>query len=122
MPRPKKSRWIACQPGVSFFKPQGVPMRMLEQVDLEMDELEAMRLADCEGLNQEEAAKRMNISRATFGRIVAQGRQKIADALVHGKAIRIQGGNVEFQPPEMPADWRRGRHRHGKGSCHRFEG
>jgi len=102
MPRPKKSRWISCHPGVSFFKPQGIPLRMLNQVCLEMDELEAMRLADLESLSHEDAAQRMNVSRATFGRIVALGRKKVADALVHGKAIRIEGGEVELRPPPPP--------------------
>ena len=115
MPRPKKCRWISSRPGVSFFKPQGVPLRMLNQVFLGIDELEAMRLADWEDLSQEEAAQRMNVSRATFGRIVAQGRKKVTDALVHGKAIRIEGGKVELRPPVPPFGWRRGPHRHGKG-------
>lgn len=99
MPRPKKSRWVAVSPDISFFKPQGIPLRILQQVELGVDELEALRLADWEGLGQEEAARRMNISRATFGRVVAQGRKKVADALVHGKAIHIEGGNIEFRPP-----------------------
>jgi predicted DNA-binding protein (UPF0251 family) len=115
MPRPKKFRWVARSPGVSYFKPQGIPLRMLEHVSLGVDELEAMRLADSEGLNQEEAAQRMNVSRATFGRIVAQGRSKVADALVHGKAIRIQGGQVEIRPPFDDFRGRRGPHGNGKG-------
>ena len=118
MPRPKKSRWIAHQPGVSFFKPQGIPLRMLEQVYLEVDELEAMRLADLQGLSQEEAAQQMNVSRATFGRIVAGGRKKIADALVHGKAIRIEGGQIEFRPPMPPGDWYPRGRRRGRGPWH----
>ena len=115
MPRPKKCRWISVNPGASFFKPQGIPLRLLDQVDLEMDELESMRLADLESLSQEEAANRMNVSRATFGRIVAQARHKIADALVHGKAIRIEGGTVEMRPPMMQHGRRRGPHGFGKG-------
>ncbi len=97
MPRPKKSRWISAEPGSSYFKPQGVPMRMLEQVSLGVDELEAIRLADLESLSQKEGAERMNISRATFGRIATAGRKKVADALFHGKAIRIEGGVVELR-------------------------
>jgi predicted DNA-binding protein (UPF0251 family) len=100
-------------PGSLFFKPQDVPLRMLDQVSLGMDELEAIRLADLESLSQEEAAACMNIPRATFVRIVAQGRRKIADVLVHGKAIRIEGGEVEFHPPIPP--YRRGRGSHGQG-------
>lgn len=114
MPRPKKCRWISSHPGFSYFKPQGVPLRMLSQVCLEMDELEAIRLADLECLSQEEGAERMNVSRATFGRIVADGRKKVADALVHGKAIRIEGGEVQLRPPMPPFGWGRGPHRHGR--------
>ena len=115
MPRPKKSRWISNHPGVSFFKPQGIPLRVLSQVCLGMDELEAIRLADLESMSQEEAARRMNVSRATFGRIVSQGRNKIADALVHGKAIRIEGGEVELRPRACKFVGPGGQHRHGKG-------
>jgi predicted DNA-binding protein (UPF0251 family) len=115
MPRPEKFRWVSHPPGVSFFKPHGVPLRTLEQVCLGMDELEALRLADLENLNQEDAARQMNVSRATFGRIVARARQKTSDALVHGKSILIQGGHVRMRPvpPEYPPG--RGRHRHGRG-------
>jgi predicted DNA-binding protein (UPF0251 family) len=115
MPRPKKCRWISFHPGVSYFKPQGVPLMMLDQVYLAMDELEAMRLADIESLSQEEAAQRMNVSRATFGRIVAHGRKKVAEALVNGKAIRIEGGQVELRPSGPPFYGPRGPHGRGKG-------
>ena len=98
MPRPKKMRWISGSPGVTYFKPQGVPLRLLNCVCLEIDELEALRLADYESLSQEEGAERMNVSRATFGRIVAKARQKVADALTHGKAIQIEGGEVTIHP------------------------
>ena len=115
MPRPKKMRWITGQPGVTYFKPQGVPLRMLNQVRLEMDELEALRLSDFEGLSQEIGAERMNVSRATFGRIVAGAHQKVADALIHGKAIQIEGGTVTMHPEfECPGRWH-GRHGRGWG-------
>ncbi len=90
MPRPKKMRCVGHWPDVTFFKPQGVPLRFLEKVFLELDELEALRLADFEGLSQEQAAERMGISRPTFGRIVEAARRKSTDALIHGKAILIQ--------------------------------
>lgn len=115
MPRPKKSRWIAAEPGVSYFKPQGVPMRMLQQVSLGVDELEAIRLADMESLSHEEGARRMNVSRATFGRIVSEGRRKVAEALFVGKAIRIEGGEVELRPHPHGFGHRRGPHGHGRG-------
>ncbi|MBN2030231.1 DUF134 domain-containing protein [bacterium] len=115
MPRPKKLRWISGHPGVSYFKPQGVPLRFLSQVRLEVDELEALKLADLEGLSQEEAADQMNVSRATFGRIVEEARRKVADALVHGKAIQIEGGEVTLHPDFMPGQ---GFRHHGRGRRH----
>jgi predicted DNA-binding protein (UPF0251 family) len=115
MPRPKKMRWITGPPGVTYFKPQGVPLRMLDQVCLEMDELEALRLSDFEGLSQEIGAERMNVSRATFGRIVARAHQKVADALIHGKSIQIEGGTVTMHPdPRFRGRWG-GPHRRGHG-------
>jgi len=116
MPRPEKCRWIGNEIEFDFFKPIGVPLRELEQVDLAHDELEAVRLADFENLKQEEAAERMNISRPTFSRIIARAHSKIADALVNGKAIRISGGTVKFHPGMGPCRGGRGRKRwrHGQ--------
>lgn len=108
MPRPRKMRWIHAQPGATIFKPKGIPMLMLEQVDLEMDEVEALRLADLENLSQENAAEAMQVSRATFGRIVARARQKTADALIHGKVIRIIGDDAEN--PQISGDFPPGGH------------
>jgi predicted DNA-binding protein (UPF0251 family) len=93
MPRPRRFRWVRAQPSSTYFKPRGVPLAALEEAVLTVDEHEAIRLADLEGLQQEEAAERMNVSRATFGRIVASARRKIADALVNAKAIRVEGGD-----------------------------
>ncbi len=90
MPRHKRCRSVAVSPVVTFFKPRGVPMVQLEQVVLELDEVEAMRLADFEGRYHEEAAKLMGVSRQTFGRIIEKARQKVADALLHGKAVAIR--------------------------------
>jgi predicted DNA-binding protein (UPF0251 family) len=92
MPRPRRFRWVKAQPSVTYFKPRGIPLAALEEAVLTVDEHEAIRLADLEGLHQEEAAERMNISRATFGRIVDSARRKIADALINAKAIKIEGG------------------------------
>jgi predicted DNA-binding protein (UPF0251 family) len=78
------------------FKPAGVPCRKLEEIILTVDELEAMRLADLEGLYQEQAAERMKISRQTFARIVEAARRKVAQALVEAKAIRIEGGVIQM--------------------------
>lgn len=94
MPRPYCCRRIAGQPAASIFKPVGVPMRMLEEVVMTLDEFEAIRLADLDGLYQESAAAQMEVSRPTFSRITASAHRKLADALVHGKALRIEGGPV----------------------------
>ncbi|MFA5088609.1 MAG: DUF134 domain-containing protein [Candidatus Omnitrophota bacterium] len=90
--RPKKTRWVKCAPGERCFRPQCKPLSKLEGVYLTLDEFEAIRLIDVEGLLQEEAAKRIHISRPTFTRILASARKKIGDALVNIKAIRIEGG------------------------------
>jgi len=97
MPRKKCIRHISSQPNVKYYKPFGIPMRMLSEVIINLDEFEAIRLADFKGLYQEEAAKKMNISRQTFGRIVESAHKKIADAIINGKAIKIEGGNIEIK-------------------------
>ena len=89
MPRNKCKRHIGYIPGVTYYKPAGVPRRELEEVILEADEVEAMRLANLEGLYQEKAAERMGISRQTFGRIITSANRKIAEGLINGKSIRI---------------------------------
>jgi predicted DNA-binding protein (UPF0251 family) len=83
---------------VTFFKPAGIPLRVLEEVRLTVEEAEAIRLKDMEGLEQEEGAEKMSISRPTFQRILSSARQKVAHALLNGKAIRIEGGNFEISP------------------------
>jgi predicted DNA-binding protein (UPF0251 family) len=86
---------VKIDPEISYFKPRGVPMINLEQVQLTVDELESLRLADFLGMSHENAGKQMGVSRATFGRIVEQARRAVADALIHGKAINVEGGNYE---------------------------
>ncbi|UQZ91005.1 hypothetical protein C4J81_17990 [Deltaproteobacteria bacterium Smac51] len=102
MPRPKHDRHVATAPTVTYFKPQGVPMIYLEEVKLSVEGLEAIRLADLEGLTATEAAERMKISRHTFGRILAEGRAVVAQALVAGLALRIEGGNWVFADSPPP--------------------
>jgi len=92
MPRPVKCRRICCDPKSDYFKPRGVPVRQLEEVELTLDELEAIRLADLDGLYQENAAEKMNISRQTFGNIINSAHKKIADAILNAKALKIKGG------------------------------
>lgn len=94
MARPKNCREIGDSPGAYYYKPKGVPYSSLEEVVVTLDEFEALRLADHEGLYQQDAAERMGISRQTFGRIVDSAHRKIAEALVNGRALRIEGGDV----------------------------
>lgn len=93
MSRPVKWRKIEKMPEHSYFKPVGVPMYELEEVSLKIEELEAIRLKDLEGLDQTTCSERMDVSRQTFQRIYYSAKEKIADSLVNGKAIKIQGGN-----------------------------
>lgn len=90
MPRTKCKRNIEFNPETTYYKPRGIPMNLLEEIKLEMDEFEAIRLRDFEGLYQEQAAEKMKISRQTFGRILESAHKKIADALIKGKSIRIE--------------------------------
>jgi len=83
-------------PQITYFKPAGVPLRVLQEVTLTVDEAEAIRLKDLEGLEQEKCAESMRVSRTTFARILDSARQKVADSLLNGKAIRIEGGNFEM--------------------------
>lgn len=92
MPNHRKLRRIGKPPAMQGYKPFGIPMRQLEQVVLLFEEYEAIRLADYENLTQEEAAKKMDISRPTFTRLYDKARKNIAKAFVEGKAIIIQGG------------------------------
>lgn len=96
MPRPLKWRRVDFIPSVTHFKPAGIPLSALEEVSLTMEEVEAIRLKDMEGLEQEECAQRMSISRPTFHRVLESARKKLADALLNGKAIRIEGGHFEM--------------------------
>lgn len=96
MPRPRNFRKVWRMPGCNYFKPVGVPMNVLEHVELSIDEFEAVRLTCLEGMYQADAAEKMNVSRQTLGRILETAHRKIADALVNGKALKIEGGNVEF--------------------------
>ena len=96
MGRPKCPRQIDCMPGSSYFKPRGIPVSMLDEVVLPVDEFEAIRLTDYEGLYHEQAAEKMSVSRTTFGRIVASAHKKVADALINGKALRIEGGVIKM--------------------------
>lgn len=99
MARPRKCRRVAFTPEVTYFKPAGIPLRMMDEVELTFEELEALRLKDLEGLEQESAAEKMNISRPTFQRVLVSARHKVAEALLKGKAIRIDGGTFNISVP-----------------------
>ena len=89
MVRPLCPRHIAHRPPANYFKPAGIPLCELQEVELGADEMEALRLADVEELYHTEAAKRMKVSRQTFDRIVRRAHAKVAEALVHGRALRV---------------------------------
>lgn len=90
MPRPRLRRRIRFSPTARFFKPQGIPLRYLEQVELSHEELEALRLKHVKNLDQTKAAEQMNTSQSTFQRILTSAQKKVAEALVKGKSIRIE--------------------------------
>lgn len=100
MPRPQQHRMIESPPRMRGFKPFGIPRAQLESVSLQYDEFEAIRLLDYEGMTQEQAAEKMNVSRPTLTRIYENARKTIAKAFVEGKMILIEGGNVCFN-----GDW-----------------
>ena len=95
MPRPKKPRFVSGYPTLTAFVPQGVPVS--GEILLSVEEMEAIRLSDFEGLDQLTAANLMEVSRQTYGRILTQARRTISEALVTGKALRIEGGDYEFR-------------------------
>ena len=89
MTRPKKNRCLRFNPEVLYFKPRGIPLSTLEEIELFPDELEALKLHDVDRLDQIEAAKKMDVSQPTFGRILDKAYKKIAVAVIKGKAIKI---------------------------------
>ena len=95
MPRPKKPRFISGYPVMSAFVPEGIPVT--GEVTIAIEGMEAVRLSDFEGLDQDSAARRMEISRQTYGRVLAEARQTIAAAMVTGKTLRIGGGMYELR-------------------------
>ncbi len=96
MIKPRKNRSVLYPPGFTYFKPQGVSLKNLDEIGMTVDEYEAIRLSDYENLKHEEAALKMEISRPTFTRLINTARKKVAKALVSGSAIKIEGGNYIF--------------------------
>ncbi len=101
MPRPKSRRRVFSMPRYSEFHPLGTPDETLEEINLTIDELEAVRLSDLEGMYQQQAARQMNVSRQTFGRILESARHKVARALIDGNRLRINGGNYNVPTVSM---------------------
>jgi predicted DNA-binding protein (UPF0251 family) len=125
MPRPRHCRRVWQLPEANYYKPRGIPLSVLEEVTLTVDEFEAIRLADLEGLYQADAAEKMNISRQTLGRILESAHKKIADALVHGKALLIKGGPIQIiteVSEDIQAQRDRGGAGRGRGQCRRRRG
>lgn len=117
MPRPFKCRSVSGNFRIDYFKPRGVPLCSLEEVCIGVDELEAVRLADLNGLYQADAAEIMKVSRQTFGNIIDSAHRKIADALVNGKALKIEGGPVMQTNDENINGNGHGCNGRGKGRC-----
>ncbi|RLD81091.1 MAG: DNA-binding protein [Bacteroidetes bacterium] len=97
MPRPKNNRIVYEPPSYTEFKPAGVSIKSLEEIQLNLDEFEAIRLADLLGMSHEEAANEMGISRSTFSRLIVKSRKKIADFFFQGKLLTVAGGNIHFR-------------------------
>ena len=95
--RPQKCRFVKESPSSTYFKPRGIPLSNLDEVSLTIDEFEAIRLADYKKLYHADSAKKMGVSRQTFGRIIASAHKKIGDGIVNGKAIKIEGGCYNFK-------------------------
>ena len=108
MPRPILPRKISYKNSITYFKPAGVPMRSLEEVSLKFEEAEALRLKDVELFGQTLAAEKMGVSQPTFFRILSTARKKVSDAIINGKAIRVEGGEYKFHDREQSSNPRRG--------------
>ena len=104
MTRPKIIRCVNFKPEVTYFKPRGIPLSSLYEINLTIDELETVRLKNYKGLEQTECAKKMKISQSTFQRILISANKKIADALVNGKAIKIEGGVIKMNKEKLVLD------------------
>ena len=109
MPRPYKPRLVSALPRFTYFKPTGIPITLLDEVVLTIDELEALRLKDLEKLEQNECAARMNIAQSTLQRILVCAHEKVAKAIVEGKALRIEGGPYALEGEKLCGRCRRRR-------------
>lgn len=96
MVRPRRWRNVYNEVETDYFKPQGIPLSSLEEINLAVEELEALRYSEIEEIEQIKAAELMNVSQPTYHRILKSARKKVADALINGKAIKIQGGRFKM--------------------------
>ncbi|MEQ8174264.1 MAG: DUF134 domain-containing protein [Syntrophomonadaceae bacterium] len=101
MSRHKKPRCVSHMPNCTYFKPAGIPTYELDEVVLQLEEMEALRLKDLLGLEQVNCAVQMGISRPTFQRILVEARRKVAEVLVYGKSLRIEGGAYNFKQNQL---------------------
>ncbi|MFU8795242.1 MAG: DUF134 domain-containing protein [Dethiobacteria bacterium] len=109
MPRPFKPRKVSAMPRYTYFKPTGVPITLLDEVVLTVDELEALRLKDIEKLEQNECAARMHVAQSTLQRILVSAHEKVARAIVEGKVLRIHGGPYALEGERICGRCRRRR-------------
>lgn len=113
MPRPQKMRVVCCLPNKNRFGPLGSPIDIVDIVKMTIDEYETIRLIDLDGLTQEECANQMNVSRTTVQGIYDKARKKLAESLIDGKILWIEGGEYQIC---------NGRRNHcGRGACCRSE-
>lgn len=115
MARPKKKRLVSFEPSVTYFKPRAVPLSQLKEVTVTFDEIETLRLSDLEKLSQEDAARKMGIHQSTFQRTLSGVREKVTDALVNGKAIKIKGGEYNMPGRDGTGPAAQGREQMGFG-------
>ena len=92
MVRPKKYRYVGKEPIIDYFKPRGIPIKDLQEINLTKEEYESVRLKEIENYDQKKCAELMNVSQPTYSRILDSARKKIADAIINGKALKIEGG------------------------------
>ena len=116
MPRPFKPRRVSSMPRFTYFKPTGIPMPLLEEVVLTVDEVEALRLKDIEKLEQHECAQKMDVAQSTLQRILVSAREKLTRAIIEGKALRIHGGPYALSSDQLCPRCRRHRKKAGKVS------
>lgn len=103
MPRPRKRRRVGFLPRVTYFQPVGLDEEFREEL-ITVDEIEALRLKDMQGLDQENCAEHMDIAQSTFQRILTSARKKLSTAILEGKAIRIEGGDYKLMPYKLECD------------------